>query len=711
MSRYPQATLALVPVPAAEDCLKSVNIDKQEDLLLIEELQNYVSWQSNLAYLSEPPKDYNEPRIDVLDEIARVKQDLQDDKYNDEYTLMFDLSMAIQKSYDFHFSFAADILNVFFFRRGNIGGGLLDEFALVSVSEDGKALPKLYNYYDIMVAADEGWKPSPITEINDTPAEEYVQKWSETFPYHEDHARYNRLFPNQASNAMGSRANLFGRSGIPDGNYTVVRHANGTVNEFLNNAIVPMDAFDGVTDGDSFFFRFCNQIPQQSNSKRSLRSPRSPPTQVKRQVSEPTATGYPTPKYLHSEAVIGGYYLDGQGYDDVAVLSIPSFQPMSQSGVAEFQDLIGTFTKEAKAAGKKRLVIDLRTNGGGRVFLGYDAFKQLFPSEDPYGGTTFRANEAFDEIGKLINEELEQTTYEEAVQDFLTNGEEATWGLIWNSMFNYRLPLNEDNENFTSWEDYFGPHERNNDKFTSVARYDLNNFFSDDLNMDITGYRTRASKLNKDQPFEADNIVLLQDGACGSTCAVFSEFMKYQGGVQQVVIGGKPENGPMQGVAGSKGAQVYSFDSVQFEAYRVYAGLPDQRERLNQTDLGSLIWADRPLYRSAWGQTGTISGVNLRDNIRKGDDSVTPLEFVYEAADCRLFYTAEMVRDVEAVWKKTVDARWGDAKATCVTDSVGDASSLSGGAEKEDKKGAATRMGGSTGLVAGLAMVVMALFL
>ncbi|KAF2729874.1 hypothetical protein EJ04DRAFT_446327 [Polyplosphaeria fusca] len=715
VSLYPSATAALVPAQAAQDCLKSVPIDKDEDLALIEELKNYLSWQSNLAYLIDPPDGYTEERVDIMDEIEKVRSDLENDKYDDEYTIQFDLSSAFTKAYDFHLAWAADILNVFSFRRGNIGRGLLDEFAIVSVSKDGKELPKLYNYYDIMVAQDEGWTPSPLSEINDKPAEDYVQEWSTHFVYHEDHARYNRLFPNQASTAMGARVNQFGRSRMPDGNYTTVKHENGTVNKYLNNAIVPLDTFDDVVDGETFFARFCNLGPPQQSAKRSVqggvvgKARFRPHTPVKRQDdTQPTATGYPSPQILHSEAVIGGYYLSGQGYDDVAVLSVPSFQPETESGPEEFQDLIGSFLKDASDAGKKKLIIDLRTNGGGRVFLGYDLFKQLFPEEDPYGASTFRANEAFDITGQFMTEALKDFTYEDALQDFQTNGEDATVGLAWSSIFNYKLPISADNKNFTSWQDYFGPHVRNNDNFTSVARRDLNNFFSDDLSLDVTGYRTRANKLPSKQYFDKDNMVLLQDGACGSTCAVFSEFMKDQGGVQQVVVGGKPETGAMQPVAGSKGSQVYTFTQVVQEAARAYINLPENEAELNQTDLGALVFAERPLLRSAYQASGmTSSVINLRDNIRKNDDSVTPLEFVYEAADCRLFYTGDMVRDVTNVWKKTVDARWGDAKKTCVEGSTRDKSSLSGGAATSEngKKSAAPRMDASASLMAGAAAI------
>jgi hypothetical protein len=530
---------------------------------------------------------------------------LNDDKYKDEYTLMFDVSIAISKCYDFHFGFRPDIRSVFRFRRGQIQDGLKDEFSLVSVSSDGQELPELYNYYDIMYAKKEGWEPSPIATINGQKAEDYVQKWSDSFEYHEDHARYNRLFPNQAQMSGGNIINYFGRANVPDGNETVIEHKNSTTRTYINNAIVGLDSFDDVEDGKAFYKRFLNQgAPKESTTRK-----------VKRADAEPTATGFPKPKILHSEAMIGGYYLNGSGYEDVAVLSVPSFSPTED--VSGFQDLIGTFLHSATGDGKKKLVIDLRGNGGGRVFLGYDLFKQLFPSQDPYGASVFRANQAFNITGLFFSEYLKDVTYDDALAAYKANGTSSGLATTWYSFFNYKNAINIDGSNFTSWEDYFGPEERKGDNFTVIQRKDLNNFFSDDLTIDVTGYRERANKLNKTQPFDAKNIVLLQDGGCGSTCAVFTEFMKEQGGVQQVVVGGKPEKGPMQGVAGSKGSQVYSFDLVYQQAATAWDNLEQYQEELNKTELGALVFAERPLMRSAYSAAGqALSGVNLRDNIR-----------------------------------------------------------------------------------------------
>lgn len=38
------------------------------------------------------------------------------------------------------------------------------------------------------------------------------------------------------------------------------------------------------------------------------------------------------------------------------------------------------------------------------------------------------------------------------------------------------------------------------------------------------------------------------------------------------------------------------------------------------------------------GQNPAELSFNFRNNIAEGDASITPLQFVYEAADCRLYY-------------------------------------------------------------------------
>ena len=90
--------------------------------------------------------------------------------------------------------------------------------------------------------------------------------------------------------------------------------------------------------------------------------------------------------------------------------------------------------------------------------------------------------------------------------------------------------------------------------------------------------------------------------------------------------------------------------------------------------------------RSAYGADGRpAGGINLRDNLRLNDTSKTPLEFIYEAADCRMFYTAPMINDVTMVWKGVVDRmfREDERKTACVQGSTGDPSSVSGGGQSK----------------------------
>lgn len=132
-----------VPADAAEACLKSVPMNKTDNLLLIEEMMYYISWQSNLAYLVNPPKGYTESQVDIIARFEEIYKNLSEDRYDNEWDFMLDVHMTLIQSYDFHLAYLPDIMNIFSFIRGDFYS---EEFALISVSSDGQALPELYNY-------------------------------------------------------------------------------------------------------------------------------------------------------------------------------------------------------------------------------------------------------------------------------------------------------------------------------------------------------------------------------------------------------------------------------------------------------------------------------------------------------------------------------------------------------------------------------------
>ena len=50
---------------------------------------------------------------------------------------------------------------------------------------------------------------------------------------------------------------------------------------------------------------------------------------------------------------------------------------------------------------------------------------------------------------------------------------------------------------------------------------------------------------------------------CSSTCTILSELLKNQGGVRSIAVGGRAKLRPMQGVGGTKGAQVLSYLTIK----------------------------------------------------------------------------------------------------------------------------------------------------
>ena len=101
------------------------------------------------------------------------------------------------------------------------------------------------------------------------------------------------------------------------------------------------------------------------------------------------------------------------------------------------------------------------------------------------------------------------------------------------------------------------------------------------------------------------------------------------------------------------------------------------RSEYNGTAIGSLVdtfgyvLSRTSLHRRAF------AGVNLVNIIRRHDSEAIPVQFLYEAADCRIFTTEAMVHNVTNVWAAAADAMFGNGK--CVEGSERHPSSLTGG--------------------------------
>jgi hypothetical protein len=387
--------------------------------------------------------------------------------------------------------------------------------------------------------------------------------------------------------------------------------------------------FEGVTDGPSFYQRFCTGPVTIASAKEE------PET-----VHAIAPSGYPDPVISTGDSIVSGYYLNGEGFEDVAVISLLSFESASP---VEFQTVAEDFFAAAKVAGKTKLVIDLSANGGGYILQGYDLYRQLFPDIVQEDYTRVRENDQLLAIAKIFSGSIPDdydpnTAPEEIIADYEV-------------FFDYRYDYNLTEQPFSTFEDKFTPHVFQGDDYTNIIRWNLNDPLTTSnaswgFGTDITGY---GSRTNFTQPFAAENIIMLYDGYCASTCTLFSEFMRLQGGVKSIAMGGRPNTNPIQAVGGIKGAQYYDFGTILY--YAQYA-----MEQTNDTELLNTlsVLSQLPIDRS------TSSGVNLRDTILPGNlNDGLPAQFVVEEADCRLFYTLPMITDVTELWKGAAAAAWG----------------------------------------------------
>jgi hypothetical protein len=131
--------------------------------------------------------------------------------------------------------------------------------------------------------------------------------------------------------------------------------------------------------------------------------------------------------------------------------------------------------------------------------------------------------------------------------------------------------------------------------------------------------------------------------------------MRLQASVKSIALGGRHTNpGPMQGVGGTKGSNNYAYGDILSAVTTTYqSGTPAQQA--NWTILTE--YTHLPIRRS------TDTSLNVRDDILQQDmqDGI-PAQFVVEEADCRLYYTEEMITDMNAVWGAAADAAWGGKK-------------------------------------------------
>ena len=354
----------------------------------------------------------------------------------------------------------------------------------------------------------------------------------------------------------------------------------------------------------------------------------------------PSLEGYPTPLIKSSDNIVTGYYLPtNDTHPTTAVLYLQSFDATFSSPEI-FQETVQEFLALCRQDGITRIIIDLQVNPGGYLYLGFDVFRQFFPHIPVESFNRWRTHPSFTAVAEVFS------AASESMDPHTTSSSDAI--RLFNTFFNYRYDVNATNDPFETFSQKFAPHEHNNDNFTAIAQFNLDDPFTANqtfgLGIDITGHGART---NFSQPFPPENIVLLTDGFCASTCAHLHTLFTRLAGVQSVVIGGRPSPAPAPAVGGVTGMQVLSYAQI-----RNYALVALQQEHSTPSQRAELEKLTRLPMRLS-----TQSYVNVRDQMSGGDG--VPVQFVSEDAACRIFKTEEMVFEPWAVWGAVEGVRWG----------------------------------------------------
>ncbi|KAH7351211.1 hypothetical protein BKA65DRAFT_605684 [Rhexocercosporidium sp. MPI-PUGE-AT-0058] len=630
--------------PGTYDCLLSAPLNPTAATALIESILPYIEWQSSSSYLKSPPPGYQFPSVDIFARLYAILDNIKTGVYNNEHAFQTDLLLMFQSVHDGHFRFSPDLLSrALVFRR---------PIQVVSISLDGLEVPRVYlrDTIDSYVKRNSTTMPSPVVKVNGENVDTFMMKLAEVGFLQDKDGLYNNLMYEMAFDAQSPSYRytgyfaLAGRYGyFYPGSDTTIELENGTISTIQNYAEV-VGNFEGVVDGPSLYERFCTGPHRQAVNYAEEEMPQAPEPPPLPPTAKTPAHGYPTPQIISSDQQVSGYFLNGTGYEDVAVLSMLSFSP---SYPIEFQSVIQTLISDAKAAGKTKLVIDLSSNGGGNILTGYDAFRQLFPHIVQDGFSRLREHEAFKIMSTGISRySANFSTASEYSKDYFAHG----------SVLNYRYDLNVTDNKFSTYEDKFAPHISNGDEYTNLLRWDLNDPTTTvndvwGLGETITGYGNRQ---NFTQPFAAEDIIMVYDGYCASTCTLFSDFMRVQAGVKSIAMGGRPNTSLIQGVGGTRGANNYQYEYIRLLS-TVALETATAEEQANWTK--TIKYTDLPANRS------TDCSVNVRDNILRAHikDGI-PAQFLYEPADCRLFYEPRMISDVTTIWKRAADAAWGGRK-------------------------------------------------
>ncbi|KAL8293846.1 hypothetical protein RB597_007638 [Gaeumannomyces tritici] len=557
------------------------------------------------------------------------------------YTSEFDFQMAIVEllytAHDGHFYYRPDALKTFSFRNGMAAD-------IVSVSRDGQEAPMLYHEEAIRAAmnatnnstarwnnetlksgAPANFKmPPAVIKINGQDAITYTEKLNLRYSSYQDQDSQWSSYVRSYSNPAGSP--VIAASLAYLGPTPTLAYEDGTIKTSENMAILRTGInFTGIRNGEDFYRRRCTPDASLAEMSNIALEPSDKPSPA--MPDEPSvstmyvkASDKNSPK-IKKDLPPPAPTIEGYPYpvvrDDGANITAGYFLNGTGYGkVAVLSQTVERFLAKCKDAGKEKLVIDVSSNGGGYVVAGYDLFAQLFPNVTMFQANNMRLTDSMVNIARVGTLVLDKTP--NATDVYKSPNERAALSVLENS------------EIMGNLGDYFSAYQKTPLNDTSSS-----------FNLTGTGSHSNPPP------------------------AVFAP--EDVAGVRATVVGGRPRGGVMQSVAGVEGAQVYRMESIAAAARAVLTLAPPAKARELAGSEVSVLGAAYALTRAS--RPGSAGGVNAKNAFGMGDAQM-PRQFLYQAANRRVWYTPRSVMGPDVNWKTAVDATWGDSDGLCVDNSI-----------------------------------------
>lgn len=516
---------------------------------------------------------------------------------------------------------------------------------------------------------------SPVALINGVGAEAFVEELSNSAGFQDPDARYNSLITNVPNGLLGGDSTNFGTFGeyatFPGVHEFNMTFANGTQASFpLRGQVRSSVGNFTFTTGEELFQAVCAQTNTTGSSSKKLKRDEDMAELSKRQEdTKPLAapSGFPTPIVRDPFNLVVGYFPEDAALKDVAVMTVGSFGSgeISDAEITTFAVKAQEFVEKSVAASKSKIILDLTQNPGGTVVSGFALLSIFFPNMTIFSSTRIRSvpeTQYIFETGSRVTDADLKAQFD-------------SQGLLIST-----LVQPDQTTGFKSTSDFLGPFDELNVPSTATSaenNFRLNNGTDTPINIFGTGgvlngtappYKPEdiiiVSSLCLLVPFicfySANTLRQLTDGQCSSTCTVFINHM-IPYGVRVVANGGRPQVGPMQGIGGVKGAQVLDLATIsqfyQFTNQVVQNATEAKKPLFTSKELDAfkdhipVLFEELPLKIS----TATV---NYRNAFAPFNDE-QPTHFIYQPANCRLFYTPASLLKPDANWANVANAIWG----------------------------------------------------